>query len=129
MTRLFNRAVAALVLASLAACQSVGNGRAFEQSGTDRAQTLRPGVTTRDDLRRDLGEAQVYQFDDGCQTWAYQSTTGIPRWVQFVPYLGLLPLGNFSHTRELALLFDPRGILRKFEWHVSDTTPSPGAPG
>lgn len=117
MTRLPHRLLLALLLASLAACQSMGNGRAFQQSPAERSQALRPGVSTRDTVRRDFGEAVVYEFDDGSQSWSYQTTTGIPKWVGFLPYLNLLPIDYASRTTELALLFDPQGVLRKVEWH------------
>ncbi len=104
-----------LAIGVLAGCQSLGNGQAFAQSPEQRAQTLRPGVSTREQVQRDLGEASVYRFADGREAWAYQSTSGIPKWVQFVPYLGLLPLDYASRTTELALLFDAQGVLRKVE--------------
>jgi outer membrane protein assembly factor BamE (lipoprotein component of BamABCDE complex) len=109
---------AALLLAALSACQSLGNGRAFQQSPEERARALRPGVTTREQVRRDLGDASVYRFADGREAWSYQSTSGLPKWVQFVPYVGLLPLDYAARTNELALLFDPQGVLRKVEWRT-----------
>ena len=109
------------MLLPLAACQSMGNGRAFRQSADERAQALRPGVTTRDDVRRDFGEAVVYEFEDGMQTWSYQTTTGVPKWVGFLPYLNLLPLDYPNRTTELELLFDARGVLRKVEWHAGQS--------
>ncbi len=124
MNRLVHRAVTALLLAALAACQSMGNGRAFEQSAAERSQSLRPGVSTRDDVRREFGEAVVYEFDDGSQSWSYQTTRGIPKWVGFLPYVGLLPIDYASRTTELALLFDPQGVLRKMEWHAGAARPA-----
>ncbi len=108
-------AAASCCAMALSACQSLGNGQAFRQSSTERAQTLRPGVSTREQVRRDLGEASVYRFADGCEAWTYQSTSGLPKWVQFVPYLNLLPIDYSVRTTELALLFDPQGVLRKVE--------------
>jgi len=66
----------------------------------------------------------VYEFDDGSQSWSYQTTTGIPKWVGFLPYVGLLPIDYASRTTELALLFDPRGVLRKMEWHAGAARPA-----
>ena len=118
MNRFYCRTLVALLLGSLAACQSMGNGRAFTQSDTQRSQTLKIGSTTRDDARRELGDAIVYDYDDGSQAWSYQTTTGIPKWVGFLPYLSLLPIDYADRTNELALLFDPRGVLRKMEWRA-----------
>ncbi len=104
-----------LAIAALSACQSLGNGQAFRQSADERTQTLRPGTSTREQVRNDLGDASVYRFADGREAWTYQSTAGVPKWVQFVPYLNLLPLDYASRTTELALLFDAQGVLRKVE--------------
>ena len=109
------RPIALALIFSLAACQSVGNGQAFSQSDTQRSQTLRIGATTREDAKRELGEAIVYEYDDGSQAWSYQTTSGIPKWVGFLPYLNLLPIDYADRTRELELSFDPKGILRKME--------------
>ncbi len=111
--------IAALLALSLAACQSVGNGHAFEQSAAERQRTLQPGVSTREQVQRELGQAAVYRFADGQEAWSYQSTSGLPKWVQFVPYLNLMPIDYASRTSELALLFDTRGVLRKVEWRNS----------
>ena len=119
MTCLIHRLFLTLLLASLAACQSMGNGRAFQQSSAERSHALRPGVSTRDTVKREFGEAVVYEFDDGSQSWSYQTTTGIPKWVGFLPYLSLLPINYADRTTELALLFDPSGVLKKVEWHES----------
>ena len=116
MNRFQRRIPAVLLLASLAACQSVGNGHAFTQSATQRAERLRIGITTRDDARRELGLATIYEFDDGSQAWSYQTTSGLPKWVGFVPYLNLLPIDYEDRTTELALLFDAQGVLRRMEW-------------
>ena len=72
-------------------------------------------MSSRDDAKREFGEAIVYEYDDGSEAWSYQTTTGIPKWVGFLPYLNLLPIDYAGRTRELELLFDPKGILRKME--------------
>ena len=121
MTRSLSRLrslAASLLLAALSACQSLGNGQAFRQSPAERAQMLHTGISTREQVRRDLGEASVYRFADGQEAWSYQSTSGLPKWVQFVPYVGLLPLDYTARTNELALLFDSQGVLRKVEWRA-----------
>lgn len=116
MNHLLRPILVAVLLVTLSACQSMGNGRAFSQSSTERSRTLQIGITSRDDVRRELGDAVIYEYDDGSQAWSYQTTTGIPKWVGFLPYLNLLPIDYADRTKELALLFDPKGILRKMEW-------------
>jgi outer membrane protein assembly factor BamE (lipoprotein component of BamABCDE complex) len=101
--------------AALAGCQTAGNGRALSLPEAERDRTLKVGVTTRDEARAALGEASVYRFADGCEAWTYSRTTGLPRWFQRLPYVGLIPQHAADRTSELALLFDPNGVLRNVD--------------
>jgi outer membrane protein assembly factor BamE (lipoprotein component of BamABCDE complex) len=101
--------------ALLAGCQTAGNGRAFSLPESQRAQALAVGVATRDDVRAAFGEASVYTFADGRQAWTYSRTTGLPPWFQLLPYVGLIPQHAADRTTELALLFDPAGVLRNVD--------------
>ena len=116
--------------AALAGCQTAGNGRALSLPEAERSRALTVGVTTRDDARagslkvgvtiredalRTFGEAGVYRFADGCEAWTYSRTTGLPPWFQLLPYVGLIPQHAADRTTELALLFDPQGVLRNVD--------------
>ncbi|MGN6525083.1 MAG: hypothetical protein ACTHL8_01730 [Burkholderiaceae bacterium] len=101
--------------AALAGCQTAGNGRALSLPEAERSRALTVGVTTRDDARAAFGEASVYRFADGCEAWTYSRTTGLPPWFQLLPYVGLIPQHAADRTTELALLFDPQGVLRNVD--------------
>ena len=79
-------------------------------------RTLQIGRTVQADVQRALGTASVYRMADGAQVWTYQRTEGVPKFVQFVPGLNLLPIDFRERTTELALLFDSHGVLRNVDW-------------
>ena len=106
----------ALAGAALASgCDTIGNGRALAQPPQALADVAVVGRSTREDVRRNLGEASVYTFANGAQSWTYRETHGLPRFVQFVPYLSLATLVAPPQVTEIAFLFDARGVLVRID--------------
>ena len=113
-----HRFAASLVLAGAAlaaGCDTVGNGRAFSTSAPAGADVAVVGRTTREDVLRSLGEASVYRFANGAESWTYRETHGLPRFVQFVPVLSTATLLVPPKTTELAFLFGPDGVLLRID--------------
>ena len=99
---------------AVSGCQSVGNGRAL----TSRKQAdplLVVGQTTKADVTHNFGEAQVQQLHDGYEVWTYQQTNGIPKFLNYLPIVGLVTPSFHDRTTELALLFGPDGVLRNVD--------------
>lgn len=99
----------------MAACQTAGNGHAFSTSATTLNQQLQPGRTTQAEVLREFGQASVYRFANGFEAWTYQQTQGVPKFVSFLPVVGLLAPALPDRTDELALLFDTKGVLCKVD--------------
>jgi hypothetical protein len=110
--------VAALVvvLAAVCAggCSSVGNGRIAQLDDAHAQALLVPGRTTRDDARQALGDGAVIRFQSGMETWRYQYREGIAKGWDDVPYVNLVVARIDPLTRELVLLFDASGVLRRW---------------
>jgi outer membrane protein assembly factor BamE (lipoprotein component of BamABCDE complex) len=111
------RAIAFLAaLAGLAAagCSTVGNGR-MVQLDTQQARTLLvPGRSTRADVRQAFGEGAVIRFQSGRETWHYLYREGIaPGWDE-VPYIGLVTSRLHRPTKELVILFEADGVLKRW---------------
>ena len=105
---------AALVLvASLSACVTAGNGemKVLTQHSTEKLLT--PGRTTRAEVAQRLGKGNSFQFDSGYEVWVYEFAQGIPRFVDFVPYIGHVSRSVRHSGKELRVLFDPQGVVRK----------------
>lgn len=113
--------------AALSGCTTVGSGRAVAMDDATLQQTLKLHQSTKADAERLFGQAtKVYRFASGHETWAYQKTTGIPRFFDYVPVVGVFTQHIHDRVTEVALLFDPQGILRNLDRRVIDP-PQPAA--
>jgi hypothetical protein len=106
---------ALLLCAALAACTTTGNGRMVEMQAAQARELLQPGRTTRAEAERLLGAGHVLRFESGWTTTHYVHRDGLPRFLDFVPVLGLVTSAIDTPETELVLLFDPDGILRKYK--------------
>ena len=106
-------AMAACVLA-FAGCSTVGNGRLAQLDDGQAQALLVPGRTTRDDVRQALGDGAVIRFQSGLETWHYQYREGVAAGWDAVPYVNLIVARLDPPTRELVLLFDKAGVLRRW---------------
>jgi hypothetical protein len=93
-------AAVALAGLGLAGCMSVGQD--FEVSAVRRIEI---GQTTRNDVRRMLGDPWRTGVDDGQKTWTY----GHYRYSLFGP----------SDSRDLVIRFDEQGIVRSYTFNSS----------
>ncbi len=112
------RLASALVLACAAlsgGCDTLGNGRAFAKSPQTPQDVAVVGRSTREDVLRNLGEANVYRFANGAESWTYRETHGLPRFVQFVPVLSVANLLIPPKVSEVAFLFDAQGVLLRID--------------
>jgi hypothetical protein len=106
----------ALACAALAGgCDTLGNGRAFAKSPQASEDVAVVGRSTREDVLRNLGEANVYRFASGAESWTYRETHGLPRFTQFVPLLSYANLLIPPKVTEVAFLFDPQGVLLRVD--------------
>jgi len=112
-----------LVCGALSACQTTGNGRAFSMDEATLTQTIKPNQSTKADVERELGKASVYQFANGYETWSYQKSVGIPRYVDYVPVLGVFTQFVGDRVTEIAFLFDPQGVLRNIDRRLIEPPP------
>ena len=126
------RVVFALVVAAAAAgCSTVGNGRLVELDATEARTLLVPGQTTQADVRGALGEGEIVRFQSGMQTWHYVYRAGLAKGWDDVPFINLIAARLDEPTKELVILFDPAGVLRRWSlqtWRNHEPQPQP-APG
>ena len=74
-------------------------------------QNITVGKTTRLDLDAALGSATVVSFDPGYEVWVYKNQLQTPKVTRLLPMLGE------KGTREVAVMFDRAGVVRKFRIH------------
>lgn len=120
-------ALMALTSTLLGACTTVGNGRMRELDAPQAASQLQPGQTSREDAERLLGRGRILRFEpSGWETWHYLDKQGLPKFIDYLPAVGLVSSSIESGSRELVLLFDAQGRLRKYS--LLETPPRMSAP-
>ncbi len=105
--------VAALALCA-AGCSTVGNGRLVPLDAAQAQALLVPGKTTQADVRQALGDGAVIHFQSGLETWLYEYREGIAKGWDDVPYVNLIVARLDRPTKELVILFDPAGVLKRW---------------
>lgn len=110
-----SRALFALLTLALVGCTTVGNGQMKTLDPQRAAQWLQPGQTSRSEAEQRLGRGKVLRFESsGWETWHYFYKDGLPKLLDFVPVVGLVTERVDSGSKELVLLFDEHGLLRKY---------------
>ncbi len=105
--------IAAWVLCA-AGCSTVGNGRLVQLDAAQARTLLVPGKTTQADVRQSLGEGAVIRFESGMQTWHYVYREGLAKGWDDVPYINLIVARLDRPVKELVILFDANGVLKRW---------------
>jgi hypothetical protein len=114
---------AALGLVAVA-CGTVGNGRLVQLDDAQARVLLVPGSTTQADVRAAFGQGAAIRFQSGYQTWQYLYREGVAKGWDDVPYIGLITSRLDRPTRELVVLFDAAGVLRRWSLQEYDDRPA-----
>lgn len=105
---------ASAVALSVAGCGTVGNGRLVRLDAAEARTLLVPGTTTQAEVRQALGDGEVVRFSSGMQTWQYVYREGLAKGWDDVPYIGLVTSRLDRPVKELVILFDAAGVLRRW---------------
>jgi hypothetical protein len=114
------RVLIVIVATSLVAggCATVGNGRLASLDEAGVKSLLAPGEKTEAGVRDALGQGTVIRFESGYETWHYVWREGLSKGWDDVPFIGLVTSRSKRPTKELVLLFDPSGTLRRWSFQV-----------
>ena len=115
--------VAALALC-LVGCSTVGNGRLVQLDDGQARQLLVPGRTTQADVRAAFGQGTAIRFQSGSETWQYLYREGVAKGWDDVPYIGLITSRLDRPTKELVVLFDAAGVVRRWSLQQFDDRPA-----
>jgi hypothetical protein len=100
----------------VACTTTAGNGRLAGLDTPAAHALLVPGVTTEATVRDALGQGSVIRFESGFETWHYFWREGLPKGWDDVPFIGLVTARSERPTKELVILFDPAGTLRRWSF-------------
>jgi hypothetical protein len=111
----------ALTCAGLVGCATVGNGAIASLDDATARTLLIVGTTRVTDVRTALGQGDVIHFDSGVETWHYLYREGLGAGWDAVPYMNLIAEHMHSPTKELVLLFDAQGTLRRWSFDLASS--------
>lgn len=116
MFRCLHLACAGAFILSFAGCASLGAGGSRPLTANGARQALAIGTSTKEDVKQALGSAKVNSFASGYEVWVYDYKSGLPALAGLLPVVGTLATVTdaMTHDRELVILFDPAGKVRKF---------------
>lgn len=101
-------------VAALSGCATGGDRQLASLTQERAAALLVPGQTTKDEVRRHLGDALVTDFPSGRAVWFYQNTDSAARLVRYVPLLGRMSATGTRLT-ELKIQFGADARVEKFK--------------
>ena len=114
---------ALLAACALAGCGTAGNGRVARLEEPAAQAQFVPGISTEAEVRAAFGDGAVIRFQSGVETWQYLYRDGVAKGWDEVPYIGLLTSRLDRPTKELVLLFDAHGVLRRWSLQQYDDRP------
>ena len=119
---------ASAIALSATGCGTVGNGRLVQLDAAEARTLLVPGTTTQAEVRQALGDGDAVRFSSGMQTWHYVYREGLAKGWDDVPYIGLITSRLDRPVKELVILFDAAGVLRRWSlqsYHNRERPPDP----
>ncbi|WP_426194522.1 hypothetical protein [Massilia sp. DWR3-1-1] len=106
------------VVLGLTGCAAL-TARPLSDDGVRLALTV--GVSTRADVSKAFGLATVNSFASGYEVWVYSDKRHVPPATGLIPVVGpvIAILGAVKHERELVILFDREGVVKKYRLRES----------
>ena len=101
-------------------CSSTGNQLLKEETSETIAEKMKEGVTTKQEVVDYLGAPMETSFTDGgLEILTYEYTRFTPKARNFIPY-NFFSLGQDGKRKELVILFDENGIIKKAVMNESE---------
>lgn len=110
----------AFALALFAGCASSGNESLRKESEASVAQKMVEGRTTKTEVRAMFGSPLKTTFTDGgLEVWTFELSKVKADAINYVPIVNLFG-GTASGTKkELVVLFDDKGVIKRFSMSES----------
>ena len=105
----------------LAGCASSGNMTLRDANQQQVDAHLTRGKTTKADVTTYLGAPDEVSFgDSGGEQWTYQYAHATTKAITLVPVVGLFAGGQNLDKKQLVVLFDDKGVVRKYTFAASN---------
>lgn len=123
-------ATSALALAfvfSLAGCAGTGNDALRTETEQSVSTKIVDGKTQQYEVRTMFGSPAKTEFTDGgLEIWRYEFTKVHGDAVNYVPIVNLFGSSASGQKKELVVLFDQNGIVKRHSMSVSDVSTKTG---
>jgi outer membrane protein assembly factor BamE (lipoprotein component of BamABCDE complex) len=116
-----------IALAALSGCASSGNESLRKESESSIQQKVVEGKTTKAEVRQMFGSPLSTSFTDGgLEIWNFEMAKMSADAIDYVPIVGLFG-GTASGTKkQLVILFDDKGVVKKCSMSESPVTVKTG---
>ena len=109
-----------LSLLLLTGCASSGNKSLQKESESSVAQKIFEEKTTKDEVRSLFGSPISTTFTDGgLEIWKYEMAKMSADAVNFIPFVNMLGTSATGTKKELTVLFDDKGIVKRYSMSES----------
>jgi len=109
-------------LLTLAGCMSAGNDSLRQESEASISQKIVEGKTTKAQVRADFGSPLKTSFtDSGLEIWEYDLAKMSADAVDYIPFVGMFGGSASGTQKQLVLLFDDKGIVKRCSMSESPT--------
>lgn len=114
-------------LALLSGCASVGNESLRKESEASVAQKIVEGKTTKAEIRAMFGSPAKTTFTDGgLEIWTFELAKMKADGVNYIPIVGLFGSSASGTKKELVVLFDVAGVVKRFSMSESAVSAKTG---
>jgi len=123
-----NSAVSLLVLAlAISGCASVGNETLRAETETTVQGKLLEGKTTKSQTKAMFGSPLKTAFTDGgLEMWTYEFSKVSADAVSYIPIVNLFGATASGKKKELVVLFDSSGVIKRYSMSESEVTQKTG---
>jgi len=119
--------ILALATISLAGCASAGNQSLKTENEATVAQKVVAGKTTKAEIRAMFGSPASTSFTDGgLEIWTYELAHMKADGVDYIPVVGLFGSSASGTKKQLVVLFDDAGTVKKYSMSESPVTVKTG---
>lgn len=126
MNRILTLCTCATLLLA-AGCASVGNATLGKESEHSIQTKIIEGQTTKAEVRRMFGSPLKTTFtDSGQEVWNYELSKMSADMVSFIPVVSMFGSSASGTKKELVVLFDREGIVRRFAMSESEVKQGSG---
>ncbi|SDS32156.1 hypothetical protein [Opitutus sp. GAS368] len=126
-TTVLSRLIVSLLLILLTGCASSGNESLRKESESSIQQKIVEGKTTKAEVKLAYGSPFTTSFTDGgLEIWNYELAKMSADAINYVPLVGLFGGSASGTKKQLVILFDDKGVVKKFSMSESPVTVKTG---